>query len=99
MHNLVTLTILSFDPFGMGEMWYEAKTVLNSHPEYPYDDGIRRVFLYASGRINHEQLEAAGIHNGESIRDMLRYICASTKDHVTNESIEKVDGLPATAGS
>ncbi|MBR0092844.1 MAG: hypothetical protein IJP92_14220 [Lachnospiraceae bacterium] len=65
------LSILSYDPFDRGEMRYEAKTMLKSHPDYPYDDGVRRVFLYADGKINPEVLSKAVISDGKRIRDML----------------------------
>lgn len=63
MKNLVMITILSYDPFDQGEMWYEASASLSSHPDTPYNDGIRRIFLYANGKINEKVLARYGIHD------------------------------------
>ena len=47
--ELVTIFILSFDPFGKNAMYYEAGSVIKTHPDIPYDDGIRRIYLYVKG--------------------------------------------------
>ena len=32
-------------------MYYEAETVITTHPDIAYNDGIRRIFLYADGKL------------------------------------------------
>ena len=32
--------------FFVGDMYYEAKSILITHPGIAYDDGIRHIFLY-----------------------------------------------------
>ena len=44
--ELVTIFILSYDPFGENAMYYEAATIVKTHPHVHYNDGIRRIFLY-----------------------------------------------------
>ncbi len=38
--DFVSIIILSYDPFGAGDMYYEASTTLTTHPDIGYDDGI-----------------------------------------------------------
>ena len=47
--DMVSIFLMSYDPFGQGAMYYEARTVLTTHPEEAYDDGILRIFLYVKG--------------------------------------------------
>ncbi len=50
--NFVSVTILSYDPFLAGNMYYEAGTALITHPDIEYDDGLRHIYLYCNGRPN-----------------------------------------------
>ena len=50
--NFVSVTILSYDPFLAGDMYYEAGTTLITHPDIEYDDGVRHIYLYCNGRPN-----------------------------------------------
>ena len=49
--ELVTIFILSYDPFGQNAMYYEAGTTLKTHPHIQYNDGVRRIFLYVGGEL------------------------------------------------
>ena len=66
--ELVTIFILSYDPFGGNAMYYEAGTVIKTHPRIPYDDGIRRIFLYADGDLPENADEGE-----QKIRNLVRY--------------------------
>ena len=92
--ELVTIFILSYDPFGQNAMYYEAGSIIKTHPEVPYDDGVRRIFLYVDGELP----ENAG-EEEKSLRNLLKYIGKSTKDNVTddvtgklNEIVHKIKG-------
>ena len=50
--DYVSITILTYDPFLLGDMYYEAKTHLETHPDYDYHDGRFNIFLYANGKPN-----------------------------------------------
>ncbi len=50
-------------------MFYEAGTNLITHKNLPYDDGIRRIYLYTDGNPNIKDKE-----HGKRIHDMLQYI-------------------------
>ena len=32
-------------------MYYEAGSIIKTHPDLPYDDGVRRIFLYVDGDL------------------------------------------------
>ncbi|MCR5179505.1 MAG: PD-(D/E)XK nuclease family transposase [Lachnospiraceae bacterium] len=87
VRNLVIIMILSYDPFGAGDLYYEAGTTLKTHPEIPYDDGIRRIYLYGDGNIN-----LAG-NAGERLQAMVRYICHSDYEHVVNKETAAMDEI------
>ena len=86
--ELVTIFILSYDPFGENAMYYEAGTVVKTHPHIPYDDGVRRLFLYVNGDLP----EGAG-DDDRSIRNLLRYIGKSTEANVTDENTKKLNSI------
>ncbi len=41
--ELITIFILSYDPFGKDAMCYEVETIVTTHPDIVYNDGIRRI--------------------------------------------------------
>jgi predicted transposase/invertase (TIGR01784 family) len=84
---LVIIMILSYDPFGAGDLYYEAGTQLKTHPNIPYEDGIRRIYLYADGNCN---LAGAA---GEKMKSMVRYIRYSDKEHVVDEATAELDTI------
>ena len=86
--TLVIIMILSYDPFTADDMYYEASTQLITHPDIPYDDGIRRLFFYTKGTCNIPTEEG-----GSSISDMLRYIQDSHDDNVINSEIQELDNI------
>ena len=88
MPELVTLFILSYDPFGKNAMYYEAGTVLKTHPDIPYDDGIRRIFLYVNGQLPKEAAEAE-----QRLKILLKYIGKSTADNAVDDNTRKLNEI------
>ena len=86
--ELVTIFILSFDPFGKNAMYYEAGSVIKTHPDIPYDDGIRRIYLYVNGDLPEDAVDKE-----KKLQNLLRYIGKSIKDNVTDENTEKLDDI------
>ena len=84
----VTIFILSYDPFGKDAMYYEARTVLITHPDTAYNDGVRRIFLYADGNLPEESAE-----DDRRIQKLLKYIARSTDDNITDESTVALDKI------
>ncbi len=87
LHNLVIIMILSYDPFGAGDLYYEAGTMLKTHPGLDYDDGIRRIYIYTDGTNN---LKGS---TGERLQTMVQYIRYSDKEHIVNETTAEMDRL------
>lgn len=86
--ELVTIFILSYDPFGENAMYYEAGTVLKTHPNVTYNDGIRRIFLYADGELPEGNSE-----DDRRIKALLRYINDSTDANATDDNTKKLNGI------
>ena len=86
--ELVTIFILSYDPFGENAMYYEAGTIIKTHPHVPYEDGIRRIYLYANGNLPDD----AGKYDLQ-LKSLLRYINDSTAANATDEITRKLDNI------
>ena len=88
MPDLVTIFILSYDPFGENAMYYEAGSVLKTHPGVSYNDGIRRIYLYVDGELP----EDAG-DDERNIKNLMTYIGESTEANVTDEATRKLNEI------
>ena len=88
--ELVTIFILSYDPFGKSAMYYEAGSIIKTHPDIPYNDGVRRIYLYVDGKIP----EGAG-DDEKKLENLLRYIGNSTDENVTDETTRKLNDIVA----
>ena len=86
--ELVTIFILSYDPFGENSMYYEAGTVIKTHPHLPYNDGVRRIYLYANGELSKEDNK-----DEHALKNLLRYINESTQANVTDDNTRKLDDI------
>ena len=86
--DLVSIFILSYDPFGENALYYEAGTVVKTHPEVEYDDGVRRIFLYVNGKLP----ENAG-DDEKRLRNLLRYISESKDENVTDDNTSKLNNI------
>lgn len=89
----VTIVILSYDPFGEGDMLYECRSHLSTHLHLSYDDGLRCIYLYTDGRLNEEAVRRSALGDGQKLRDMLKYMCHSEQGNVTNDDIATVNRL------
>ena len=68
--NFISITVLSYDPFLAGDMYYETRTIITSHPEILYDDGRLGIFLYAGGNYNIPGEEA----HGKIVEELVKFI-------------------------
>ena len=96
--DTVIIMILSYDPFGIGDMRYEGKTTLTTHPTYPYDDGIRRIYLYVDGKYDPNNAREKEVH------ELLKYMKETTAENAKsgslstiNEIVEAIKSLPPGA--
>ena len=86
--ELVTIFILSYDPFDRNSMYYEAGTVIRTHPDVPYNDGIRRIYLFADGELSEDADE-----DELKLKILLRYINESTEANVVDDNTRKLDDI------
>jgi len=68
-------------------MYYEARTVLTTHPNCEYNDGIINIFLYANGQLNIPE------GRGKKLQQLLQYMLTGQKPSVTDQEIETIDKL------
>ena len=85
--DFISITILSYDPFGAGDMYYEASTSLTTHPNIEYDDGISHIFLYCSGKVNAPLTPT----HGKRLMEVLKYIVSGEKPSVSNPEVDNLE--------
>ncbi len=95
--DFISITISSYDPFGAGDMYYEAKTVLKTHPKISYDDGITRMFFYTKGNPNFDAMSTfvKSSEHRKKLEEMLYYIQTGTKPTTKNTDIDDIDTVVA----
>ncbi len=86
--ELVTIFILSYDPFGANAMVYEAGSIIKTHPEIPYNDGVRRIFLYVEGELPEDSKD-----DDKALKALLKYIGRSIEENVADEAIRRLDDI------
>ena len=84
------MTILSYDPFLAGDMYYAAKMHLKTHPHIEYDDGRLNIFLYAYGNNNVITKDQT---YGKDLEEMLKYIVDGTLPSDHNERVISLDNI------
>ncbi len=85
--NFVSITILSYDPFDAGDIYYEASTVLTTHPDIEYRDGISHIYLYCNGKIN----ESLSPSHGKRLMEVLKYIVSGEKISSSNPEVNNLE--------
>ncbi|WP_022765337.1 Rpn family recombination-promoting nuclease/putative transposase [Butyrivibrio sp. XPD2006] len=85
--NFVSITILSYDPFDAGDIYYEAGTVLTTHPDVEYMDGISHLYLYCNGKIN----ESLSPSHGKRLMEVLKYIVSGEKINASNPEVNNLE--------
>lgn len=66
----------------------EAGTTLKTHPDEHYDDGVRRIYLYAGGELP----EGAG-DSDRDLKRLLIYINESVAANATDDKTRKLDEI------
>ncbi|SCY20212.1 conserved hypothetical protein (putative transposase or invertase) [Lachnospiraceae bacterium XPB1003] len=86
--EVVIIFILSYDPFDQGDMYYEAKSMLKTHPDVPYDDGVRRIYLYTDGKLPRNADDS-----DIKLKNLLQYMRRSTEENVKDETTRRLDEI------
>lgn len=84
LKNVIIIMILPYDPFDRNRMVYTIENRCLEDPSIPYNDGLKKLYLYTKGTVGNP---------GKSLRDMLNYIEKSTEDNVTDSNIAKIHNL------
>ena len=91
--DFVTITILSYDPFTAGDMYYEANTVITTHPKILYQDGVKHIFLNCNGKPNFTDDKGNAIiseEHSKRLQEMLKYIVSGQIPASKNEDVDAV---------
>ncbi|WP_026525674.1 hypothetical protein [Butyrivibrio sp. MB2005] len=90
--DYISITILSYDPFLAGDMYYEAKTTLVTHKDIEYDDGRRYIFLYSGGNYN---IPESNTH-GKKLSEMIKYIVTGKLEDNAGEDTQRLRDIVDT---
>lgn len=93
--DYISIVISSYDPFDAGDMYYESRSTLITHPDISYENGIRNIFLYCSGKPNFtgpNALISLAPEHGKRLQEMLKYIVSGEKP-TTNSDIDEIDEI------
>lgn len=80
----IFLFILPYDPFNRNRMVYTIRNQCVEDAHVNYNDGATKILLYTKGCEGNPSQE---------LRDMLKYIEASTDENVTNQDIDSLHRL------
>ncbi len=83
----ISIWILPYDPFGKNQMLYTVKNSVEEFPELIYNDGVKKLFLYAGGELG----------GTEKLKDLLQYFSSSKKANVTDAELEHLHSIVENA--
>ena len=86
--DLLTIVVLSYDPFSEGRMIYEAKSAIVGRPEISYADGIRRLYFYTDRELDEDLGEY-----GRSLKNLLRYVRNSRSENAVDDTTKRIDSF------
>ena len=86
--DMVSIFIMSYDPFGQGAMYYEARTTLTTHPNVEYKDGLLRIYLYVKGDPNGGTRTC-----GQALINLLHYIGDTKSENALDETTRELDRM------
>ncbi len=79
-------------------MYYEASTILTTHPDIGYDDDISHIFLYCNGRPDFDAHDSAinlFHEHSKKLQEMLKYIVSGQKPSAPNTEIDAIEDIVA----
>lgn len=85
--DFVSITILSYDPFDAGDIFYQTSTTLITHPFIEYKDGISHIYLYCHGKIN----KSLPSEHGKHLWEVLKYIVSGEKINTSNPEVNNLE--------
>jgi hypothetical protein len=93
--DFISITISSYDPFGAGDMYYEARTRLTTHTDISYEDGITRMFFYTKGKPNFDAMSTfvKSAEHRRKLQEMLYYIQTGSRPATENADINDIDDV------
>ncbi len=80
--DMISIWILSTDPFKDNRMVYTVKNVVEENNQIVYNDGVTKIFLYTKGTVG----------GSKELKELLTFMETSTRDNaVDNELAEIMD--------
>lgn len=80
---MITIWILTYDPFGDNRMIYTVKNIVKDNPHLEYNDGVTNLFLNTKG-------ETGG---SEELKNLLHHMTNTTSDNALDSDLEQIQQI------
>ncbi|MBE5940728.1 MAG: Rpn family recombination-promoting nuclease/putative transposase [Lachnospiraceae bacterium] len=84
--ELITIWILSYDPFGDNRMVYSVKNLVTENPSIGYNDGVTTLFLNTKGKIG----------GSEELANLLRFFSETNEDTAVDSDLRDIQRIVDT---
>lgn len=81
--ELISIWILTYDPFGGNRMLYTVKNVVTEHPGLKYNDGVTNLFLYTEGTVG----------GSKELQNLLHHISHTTAENALDSDLEQIQTI------
>lgn len=83
LSEMITIWILTYDPFGDNRMIYTVKNIVTDNPHLEYNDGVTNLFLNTKG-------ETGG---SEELKNLLHHMTNTTSDNALDSDLEQIQQI------
>ncbi len=81
--ELISIWILTYDPFGENRMLYTVKNTVAENHNLVYNDGVTNLFLYTGGSIG----------GSKDLSSLLKHIVHTTKANAVDEDLKQIQNI------
>ena len=87
--DMISIWILSTDPFKDNRMIYTVKNVVEENNQIVYNDGVTKIFLYTKGTVG----------GSEKLKELLTFMENSISDNAVDEELAEIMNIVDTVKS
>ncbi len=81
--ELISIWILTYDPFGDNRMLYTVKNVVTDNPTLKYNDGVTNLFLYTEGTVG----------GSEELGNLLKHMTNTTAENALDSDLKQIQKI------
>jgi len=81
--ELISIWILTYDPFGDNRMLYTVKNVVTDNPTLKYNDGVTNLFLYTEGTVG----------GSKELGNLLKHMTNTTAENALDSELKQIQKI------